>query len=89
MQVKQWTVQILISEDGPDTLARAVLVTRDTAKVTGVGRARRNPIDRDVAEIGDEVAVSRALADLAERLHFVASDDIAQLTGPATKENGP
>jgi hypothetical protein len=27
--------------------------------------------------------VSRALADLADRLHVVAAEDIAQLTGPA------
>ena len=83
MEVKQWNVEIFISEDGDDTLARAVLVTRDTGKVTGKGRARRNPVDRTVPEIGDEFAVSRALADLADRLHSVASSDVAQLAGPA------
>ncbi|MCW2912635.1 MAG: hypothetical protein JWN52_703 [Actinomycetia bacterium] len=83
MEVKEWNVQIYISEDSDATVARAVLHTRDTGKVTGTGLARRNPADRDVPEIGDELAVSRALADLSDRLHVVAGDDIAQLAGPA------
>ncbi|MCF3132365.1 DUF1876 domain-containing protein [Streptomyces olivochromogenes] len=82
MDAKQWTVQIFITEDGDDTQARAVLTTRDTATVTGRGHARRNPLDRPIPEIGDELAASRALEDLAVRLHDVASDDIVQLTGP-------
>ena len=83
METKQWAVQVYISEDRDDTVARAVLITRDGMRVTGIGRARRNPIDRPVPEIGDELAVSRALSDLADRLHVVAAEDIAQLTGPA------
>ncbi|MEG3627889.1 DUF1876 domain-containing protein [Streptomyces poriticola] len=83
MDTKQWTVQIYISEDGDDTRAQAVLSTRDTSTLTGRGLARRNPIDRPVPEIGDELAVSRALEDLAIRLHDVAADDIVMLTGPA------
>ncbi|MBX9360585.1 DUF1876 domain-containing protein [Streptomyces sp. NPDC047880] len=82
MEAKQWTVQIYISEEGDSTHARAVLTTRDTSTVTGRGTARRNPIDRPVPEIGDELAVSRALEDLAIRLHDVAADDIVMLTGP-------
>ncbi|MET9392949.1 DUF1876 domain-containing protein [Streptomyces sp. NPDC006624] len=82
MEAKQWTVQIFISEEGDTTHARAVLSTRDTSTVTGRGTARRNPIDRPVPEIGDELAASRALEDLAIRLHDVAADDIVMLTGP-------
>ena len=82
MEAKQWTVQIYISEEGDSTPARAVLTTRDTSTVTGRGTARRNPIDRPVPEIGDELAVSRALEDLAIRLHDMAADDIVMLTGP-------
>jgi hypothetical protein len=83
MEAKQWTVQIYITEEGDDTHARAVLSTRDTATVTGRGVARRNPVDRPIPEIGDELAASRALEDLAIRLHDVASDDIVELAGPA------
>ncbi|ALV37589.1 DUF1876 domain-containing protein [Streptomyces sp. CdTB01] len=85
MQAKQWTVQIFISEDGDETHARAVLTTRDTSTVTGRGVARKNPVDRSIPEIGDELAVSRALEDLAIRLHDVASDDIVQLAGPVLR----
>jgi hypothetical protein len=83
MEAKQWTVQIYISEAGDETHARAVLTTRDTSNLTGRGVSRRNPIDRTVPEIGDELAASRALEDLALRLHEAASHDIAYLTGPA------
>ena len=85
MQAKQWTVQIFISEDGDETHARAVLTTRDTSTVTGRGVARKNPVDRSIPEIGDELAASRALEDLAIRLHDVASDDIVELAGPAQR----
>lgn len=83
MKTKQWSVEIYISEDGTDTLARAVLFSGSEERTLGYGRARRNPIDREVPEIGDELAVGRAIADLADRLLGVASEDIAQLAGPA------
>ncbi|MFC9425999.1 MULTISPECIES: DUF1876 domain-containing protein [unclassified Streptomyces] len=88
MKAKQWSAQIYLTEDGDETRARAVLVTQDSARtdtshVVGRGVARRNPIDRSIPEIGDELAASRALEDLAVRLHDVASKDIVQLTGPA------
>ncbi|MFF0200701.1 DUF1876 domain-containing protein [Streptomyces sp. NPDC005017] len=88
MPDKQWNVQIYITEDGDDTRARAVLTTGDmggtdeTDTVTGRGTARRSPLDRPVPEIGDELAASRALEDLAIRLHDVAADDIVELSGP-------
>jgi hypothetical protein len=83
MEAKRWTVEIHITEEGPDTVAQAVLSTRDTKRLTGMGRARRNPADRDVPEIGDEYAASRALADLAAQLSGVAREDVAQMSGPA------
>ena len=82
MEAKKWTVQIYLTEDGDDTHARAVLATRDTSTLTGRGVARRNPIDRPIPEIGDELAASRALEDLAVRLHDVAADDIVDMAGP-------
>ncbi|MGW0821669.1 DUF1876 domain-containing protein [Streptomyces sp. NPDC002845] len=83
-QTKHWTVEIDITEEGDDTRARAVLSTPATSTVTGKGVARRNPVDRPVPEIGDELAASRALEDLAIRLHDVASDDIVDLSGPVS-----
>ncbi|WP_153449385.1 DUF1876 domain-containing protein [Streptomyces smaragdinus] len=83
MDAKRWTVQIYITEEGDETRARAVLSTQDTSDVAGKGVARRNPVDRPVPEIGDELAASRALGELSTRLHDIASDDIVDLAGPA------
>ncbi|MBO1333027.1 DUF1876 domain-containing protein [Streptomyces sp. VRA16 Mangrove soil] len=84
MTVKEWHVRIRLSERDDETYAEAELTAAGSSlSVTGRGTARRNPIDRPVPEIGDELAVSRALEDLALRLHDVAADDIVELTGPA------
>ncbi|MEO3859913.1 dsRBD fold-containing protein [Acrocarpospora sp. B8E8] len=83
MEAKQWTVQIYITEEGDQTRARAVLSTRDKTQLEGVGHARRNPIDRPVPEIGDELAAARALAKLADSLFSASSQDITQLAGSA------
>ena len=79
-QVKTWRVEVSLFESGDDTTAHAVLV----AEVPGIdakGRAYRHPHDSDVPEIGDEVAVARALRRLSDRLLGVAADDIAALEG--------
>jgi hypothetical protein len=92
MEDKNWTVRIHITEDGDDTRAEAVLTTQNasvgSSAVTGRGVAHRNPIDRPIPEIGDELAASRALEDLAIRLHDIASDDIVELTGPVDQGRG-
>ncbi|MBP2703920.1 DUF1876 domain-containing protein [Microbispora sp. RL4-1S] len=77
MEAKQWNVQIFISEEGDATSARAVLSTGNGGRLTGDGHAKRNPADRPVAEIGDELAVARALGDLADKLMATTSQDIA------------
>jgi hypothetical protein len=79
--VKQWSVSIDIDEHDGRTRARARLHTRVGGRLTGVGLARLSPEDDDVPEIGDEVAVARALADLSARLLHTAADDIEDLTG--------
>ncbi|MEV4101699.1 DUF1876 domain-containing protein [Nonomuraea sp. NPDC049649] len=79
MEAKQWSVQIHLVEDGDDTRARAVLTTRDRSDLVGTGRARRNPADPSVPEIGDELAASRALADLADKLAVVTQRDISEV----------
>ena len=58
----------------------ARLHTPDRTDLCGVGVARRNPGDREVPEISDELAVARALSDLAHRLLDAAAGDIEQLT---------
>jgi hypothetical protein len=77
MHAKRWTVTISIDEvDDDRTRAHAVLDTGGSSHITGEGFARRNPVDRPIPEIGDELAAGRALSDLAHRLLDVAADDI-------------
>jgi hypothetical protein len=45
--------------------------------VLGVGVSSRNPRDPEVPEIGDELAVARALADLSEHLRTAANAGVA------------
>ena len=80
-EVKQWTVTIDIDEHDGHTRAVARLLTRDPDRLTGVGLARLDPADRDVPEIGDEIAVARALSDLSHRLLQAATEDVEQSTG--------
>lgn len=76
----RWTVEIYIDEQDGETHAEAGLKTRDTEKLRGRGRARCNPTDWDVPEIGAELAASRALSDLAHRLLESAAADIEAVT---------
>ncbi|MCC5574818.1 DUF1876 domain-containing protein [Microtetraspora sp. AC03309] len=78
MEATQWSIHIYVTEEDDETSARAVLTTRDDTHVAGVGRARRNPTDPSVPEVGNELAVARALADLTGKLFAVGSDDIAR-----------
>lgn len=78
MENKQWNVQIEIDEKGKDTHVCAVLTTMNGTKFEGVGHARRHPRDRAVPEIGDELAVGRALLDLGHRLMQLAAAEIAE-----------
>lgn len=68
-----------IERDGTLTAAHAVLTTSSGTSLEGHGRARRNPEDPQVREIGEELAAARALRDLADRLLRATSDDIAQI----------
>jgi hypothetical protein len=81
VDVKTWTVQIEIDEHEDRTRAVARLHIGDTESLVGVGLARLNPADRDVPEIGDELATARALSELSHRLLDAAAQDIEQLSG--------
>jgi hypothetical protein len=75
---KHWTVDIVLDEQPGQrtTRAEARLHTGDPIDVRGVGRSWRNPSDADLPEIGDELAVARALSDLADHLRAVAAGDV-------------
>ena len=68
MHTRTWHVDVHIFEEDRHTRAEAVLRTDAGTEVRHAGTAYRNPTDRDVAEIGDELAASRALNGLAHDL---------------------
>jgi hypothetical protein len=78
--MKRWRVEVFVGEDDGRTYAEARLHTEIGDRLVGIGRARLHPGEYDVPEIGDEIAVARALADLGHRLLTTASQDVAQVT---------
>jgi hypothetical protein len=77
---RTWKVSVFLTEGDGLTRAEAVLHAGAHRELRGLGRARLDPDDYDVPEIGDEVAVSRALSDLARRLRRTAEGDIEDMT---------
>lgn len=76
---REWTVGVSVDEQDDQTRATAWLIW-DERDIAGIGVTRRNPSDADVPAIGDELAVARALSDLARRLLKVAAGDIDLVT---------
>lgn len=66
-ETKVFTVEIEVDEHPDHTEARAALDVEGEV-LGGWGRARRNPDDPDRPHVGDELAIARALVDLAHRL---------------------
>ena len=68
-RVHHWTVTIDVVEHDQYTTAHAVLHEDDAPTVvTGRGESVRRSGDRNIPELGDELAVSRAMSQLADRL---------------------
>jgi hypothetical protein len=87
MLAPTWTVEISFREDEDRTRADAVLVGAPD-DLRGWGRARRNPTDPDLPAIGEEVAVARALIDLAHHLLERASHRIEEWEGRPVRLRG-
>lgn len=77
MHTKTWDVKIHLYEEDGHTSAEATLRTDQGTELRHRGLARRNPEDREVPEIGDELAAYRALSGLAEDLLDAALADVA------------
>jgi hypothetical protein len=80
MSTKIFSIEIEVAEHQDYTEARAQL---DTAggSLGGWGRARRNPSDTDRPRVGDELAMARALSDLAHHLLDDVADTIEAAEG--------
>lgn len=77
---KRWNVEVFIGEHAGKTRAEARLHTEKPTGHIGIGTARLNPTDTDVPAIGDELAVARALSELAHQLLHAAAEDIGRST---------
>lgn len=75
-----WSVSLSVSERDSCTDAEARLHASDGADLTGRGSAHRNPADQNVTKIGEELAVARALSDLAHLLMRAATADVEAVT---------
>ena len=79
--VREWQVRVSIFESGDDTSANVVLLSDAPTHLTARGQSHRGDRDTAVPEIGDEVAVARALRHLADQLLKTAAQDIEAVTG--------
>lgn len=80
MHTDRWDIRVFLSDDDQHTTAHALLIIDGRERQRGSGTARRNPADRDVPEIGAEIATGRALVELGTKLLRVAEGDIEEIT---------
>lgn len=79
--LREWQVRVSLLESGDDTKATVVLVADPTDRLSAKGSSHRSSDDPASRQIGDEVAVARALRHLADQLIVAAERDIRQGTG--------
>jgi hypothetical protein len=78
MQTKTWNIDVYLFEEDGKTHAEAVLRTHAGTELRHVGTAYKSPTDRDVPEIGDELAACRALNGLVHDLLDATIGDVQQ-----------
>jgi hypothetical protein len=76
---KVWHIDVLVDEHEKRTRAK-VRLSWEGNELVGVGLARLDPADEPVAAIGDELAIARALSDLAHQLLDRTVTDIEAVT---------
>ncbi|MFD8984287.1 DUF1876 domain-containing protein [Streptomyces sp. NPDC059564] len=76
-----WHVEMEFTEDGHRTNAVAMLRLGDGSEVRARGYAMRHPSDPEQLRVGEEIAGSRALMDLASQLLQKAHGEIDEATG--------
>jgi len=81
MSAQTITVTVTVDQAGDKTEARAHCDLPDGTHMGGWGRANRDPEDPEVPIIGDELAVARALSDLAHNMLEMAARQIGAHEG--------
>ena len=66
-QPHSWTLRFETRED-EDHCDMVVHLDAGDRSLSGHGRSRRNPADRSMPQVGEELAAARALQDLARHL---------------------
>jgi hypothetical protein len=80
-RVHDWQVRISIFGSDDETDAHVLLVADSPTRLSASGHSERSPYDLVTPEIGEEVAVARALRRLADQLLETAEVDIEERTG--------
>lgn len=75
---RTWELEVFLDETEERTTAHVVLHTQAPVPLDARGSVRATE-DDGVPEIGDEIATSRALRQLADQLLAAAGDDLAAL----------
>jgi len=76
----RWSMMLSVQESDGETSATAMLAMDGNEHLAGKGKARLNPADRGVDKIGAEIAMARALSDLAHKLLHAAASDVEGMT---------
>jgi hypothetical protein len=80
-RVRTWRVEVHLFETGAETTAHAVLASDAPHPLEARGRAHRRVDDVPVPEVGDEIAVGRALHRLGDVLISAAEGDLSAVYG--------
>ncbi|MET8545983.1 dsRBD fold-containing protein [Kitasatospora sp. NPDC004799] len=72
----QWDVELSFEEDGVHTTCEARLTGARAPGLSAHGESVKSAEDRPLARIGEEVAASRALAELSAKLRTQATGEI-------------
>jgi len=80
-RIAHWDVRLELAESTDACEVAAHLDARDRSFL-GVGRARRNPVDPALPQVGEELATARALHDLA---HHLSQDAWRQIEDASTE----
>jgi hypothetical protein len=76
----RWSIAVFVAGIDGETDAEACLTRADSRNFSGRGRAKLNPADRNVAVIGEEIAIARALSDLSHKLLHSAAVGVESMT---------
>lgn len=80
-----WHVELEFSEVGNRTSAVGLLRLADGTELKGRGYAMRHPLDPEQVRVGEEIAGSRVLMDLASQLLQKAHTEIDEAAGHRTR----